>query len=109
MPFSILWCEGRDSNPHAFRRQILSLVRLPIPSFFFSSRRRHTRLTCDWSSDCALPISGYVCVEQGVESEGRIVPSALVESGCRIAEGARIGGRAVLEHGVSVGANTTIE
>jgi mannose-1-phosphate guanylyltransferase len=53
--------------------------------------------------------TGYLCVEQGVESEGRIVPSALVESGCRIAEGARIGGRAVLEHGVSVGANTTIE
>src|SRR5688572_20740862 len=25
------WCEGRDSNPHALRRQILSLVRLPIP------------------------------------------------------------------------------
>src|SRR5690242_21164923 len=25
--------------------------------FFFSSRRRHTRLTCDWSSACALPIS----------------------------------------------------
>src|SRR6266480_6145122 len=24
--------------------------------FFFSSRRRHTRLTCDWSSDVALPI-----------------------------------------------------
>jgi mannose-1-phosphate guanylyltransferase len=53
--------------------------------------------------------SSYLCVEQGVENEGRIVPSALVESGCRIAEGARIGGRAVLEHGVSVGKNTTIE
>src|SRR5678810_803817 len=26
-----VWCEGRDSNPHALRRQILSLVRLPIP------------------------------------------------------------------------------
>src|SRR6266480_2999656 len=26
-------------------------------SFFFSSRRRHTRLTCDWSSDVCLPIS----------------------------------------------------
>jgi squalene synthase HpnC len=26
-----MWCEGRDSNPHALRRQILSLVRLPIP------------------------------------------------------------------------------
>src|SRR6266480_763828 len=25
--------------------------------FFFSSRRRHTRLTCDWSSDVSLPIS----------------------------------------------------
>src|SRR5690242_21380090 len=24
--------------------------------FFFSSRRRHTILTCDWSSDVALPI-----------------------------------------------------
>src|SRR5260370_32619204 len=24
--------------------------------FFFSSRRRHTRFKCDWSSDCALPI-----------------------------------------------------
>src|SRR2546427_952834 len=24
--------------------------------FFFSSRRRHTRFDCDWSSDCALPI-----------------------------------------------------
>ena len=29
--------------------------------------------------------------------------------GCRIGEGARIGGRAVLEHGVSVGEGTTIE
>src|SRR6516162_4548205 len=26
--------------------------------FFFSSRRRHTRLQGDWSSDGALPISG---------------------------------------------------
>src|SRR2546430_12812254 len=25
--------------------------------FFFSSRRRHTRFDCDWSSECALPIS----------------------------------------------------
>src|SRR6266571_8101033 len=26
-------------------------VLLLLESFFFSSRRRHTRLTCDWSSD----------------------------------------------------------
>ena len=52
---------------------------------------------------------GYLVVEQSVESEGRIIPSALVESGCRIADGARVGGRVVLESGVTVGANTTLE
>src|SRR5919109_2919257 len=51
----------------------------------------------------------YLCVEDNVESAGRIIPSALVESGCRIGEGARIGGRVVLEHGVLVGEQTTIE
>ena len=53
--------------------------------------------------------SGYLCVEQGVENAGRIIPPALVETGCRIGEGARIGGRAVLERGVTVGGGTTIE
>ena len=52
---------------------------------------------------------GYLCVEHGVENAGRIIPSALVESGCRIGEGTRIGGRVVLERGVTVGENTTIE
>ena len=52
---------------------------------------------------------GYLVVEQSVESEGRIIPSALVEHGCRIADGARVGGRVVLESGVMVGSNTTIE
>src|SRR5438477_897997 len=32
------------------------MKRRSIGFFFFSSRRRHTRLTCDWSSDVALPI-----------------------------------------------------
>ena len=52
---------------------------------------------------------GYLCVETGVENAGRIIPAALVESGCRIGPGARIGGRVVLERGVIVGENTTIE
>jgi mannose-1-phosphate guanylyltransferase len=51
----------------------------------------------------------YLVVEQGVDNSGRIIPSALVESGCSIAEGARVGGRVVLEQGVMVGPNTTIE
>jgi mannose-1-phosphate guanylyltransferase len=51
----------------------------------------------------------YLCVEQNVDNRGRIIPSALVESGCRIGDGSRIGGRVVLEHGVMVGDNTTID
>jgi mannose-1-phosphate guanylyltransferase len=51
----------------------------------------------------------YVCIEAGTEIEGRVIPSALVERDCRIAAGARIGGRVVIETGVTVGADTTIE
>src|SRR6266571_2110613 len=33
--------------------------------FFFSSRRRHTRLTCDWSSDvCSSDLASKFAVEQ---------------------------------------------
>src|ERR1035437_4375866 len=35
------WCEGGDSNPHGFPRQILSLVCLPIPPL------SHEQLTGD--------------------------------------------------------------
>jgi mannose-1-phosphate guanylyltransferase len=52
---------------------------------------------------------GFVAVADGVSSRGRIIPSALVESGCRIGEGARIGGRVVLERDVTVGAHTLVE
>src|SRR5690242_935866 len=31
-----------------------------LSSFFFSSRRRHTRLTCDWSSDVCSSDLGYI-------------------------------------------------
>jgi mannose-1-phosphate guanylyltransferase len=51
----------------------------------------------------------YMAVDDSVESEGRVIPSALVEAGCRIGAGARIGGRVVLESGVQVGRDTTIE
>jgi mannose-1-phosphate guanylyltransferase len=50
-----------------------------------------------------------LCVADDVESAGRIIPSALVEQGCRIGADARIGGRAVLERGVAVGEGTSIE
>ncbi len=33
-----VWCERGDSNPHGFPRQILSLVRLPIPPLSHNAR-----------------------------------------------------------------------
>src|SRR5256886_10503839 len=36
-------------------------------SFFFSSRRRHTRFDCDWSSDvCSSDLAGGVFLWEGV-------------------------------------------
>jgi mannose-1-phosphate guanylyltransferase len=52
---------------------------------------------------------GLLAVADDVVNEGRIITPALVEPGCRIGRDARIGGRAILERGVSVGADTVIE
>jgi mannose-1-phosphate guanylyltransferase len=52
---------------------------------------------------------GYVAVGDRVEAKGRIVPPALVDRGCSIAEGAHVGSLVVLGEGVSVGEGTTIE
>jgi len=52
---------------------------------------------------------GFVYVAPKTENHGRVIPSALVEHDCRIGAGARVGGLAVLEAGVTVGAGTTIE
>jgi mannose-1-phosphate guanylyltransferase len=51
----------------------------------------------------------YSWVGDDVDNAGRIVPAALVESACRIGVEARVGGRAVLERGVEIGAETTVE
>jgi mannose-1-phosphate guanylyltransferase len=52
---------------------------------------------------------GMRSIDPSVENAGRIIPAAIVEAGCRIGAGARIGGRVVLERDVTVGAGTTIE
>src|SRR5690242_20857481 len=40
----------------------ISLAYFYLSFFFFSSRRRHTRLTCDWSSDvCSSDLCMHVC------------------------------------------------
>jgi mannose-1-phosphate guanylyltransferase len=52
---------------------------------------------------------GFMDVAEGVQADGRIVPPALVERGCRIEAGAHIGSLVVLGEGVMVGAGSTIE
>ena len=51
----------------------------------------------------------FTCIEDGVTRDGRVIPPVLIESGCVIGEGARVGGRAVLERDVRVGKGTVIE
>src|SRR2546430_9280108 len=48
-----------------FRKKLLKLVRsnrtsVAVLFFFFSSRRRHTRFDCDWSSDVCSSDLGLV-------------------------------------------------
>jgi mannose-1-phosphate guanylyltransferase len=52
---------------------------------------------------------GFVSVAGDVDGEGRVVPPALVEPGCRLGEGSRIGSLAVLGKDVVVGARSTVE
>src|ERR1700730_5295393 len=40
------WCERGESNPHGFPRQILSLVRLPIPPLSHRGHNSLSRLFC---------------------------------------------------------------
>lgn len=51
----------------------------------------------------------FTCIEEGVTRDGRAIPPVLVEAGCVIGEGARVGGRAVLERNVRVGKHTVVE
>jgi mannose-1-phosphate guanylyltransferase len=51
----------------------------------------------------------FLSVADSVTGDGRVVPPALVDEGCRIEAGARIGSLAVVGRDVTVGAGTTIE
>src|SRR5690242_21759474 len=61
-----------------------------MDEFFFSSRRRHTRLTCDWSSDvCSSDLLvGAAVVEHWEADHGRDrVRAAAVEDLVRVRGG----------------------
>src|SRR2546430_11551041 len=50
-----------------FRLLVFVHSRNRVDGFFFSSRRRHTKFDCDWSSDCALPILPQQTVADGMK------------------------------------------
>src|SRR5207245_6882775 len=52
----------------------------PISSFFFSSRRRHTRCYRDWSSDVC---SSDLALPNGSKTRGNCIPEALSRSAKR--------------------------
>ena len=52
---------------------------------------------------------GYLAIADGAQIDGRVVPPAVVERGCRIAEGAHVGSLVVLAEGVTIGAGTSVE
>src|SRR5256886_9988612 len=57
---------------------LIFVVGLRYGCFFFSSRRRHTRFDCDWSSDvCSSDLSGHWLVRQLRRAAGGRVSTAL--------------------------------
>src|SRR2546430_12392593 len=64
-------CEGGESQALLVVCQLQCVV-----FFFFSSRRRHTRFDCDWSSDvCSSDLAGIpVCEQQDALRRGRPEP-----------------------------------
>jgi mannose-1-phosphate guanylyltransferase len=51
----------------------------------------------------------FLAVARSAERRGRVVPPAIVERGCVIGDGARVGSLVVLGEGVHVGAGSSIE
>src|SRR5205807_5823759 len=69
--------------------------------FFFSSRRRHTRLQGDWSSDvCSsdLRVGGAVIRQQFPDCRARLLPTGRLVEGERGAVGGDDGREALARH-----------
>src|SRR5690242_21354899 len=71
---------------------LINLCRSALPAFlfFFSSRRRHTRLTCDWSSDvCSSDLQARLDVERAAQAAAHVLVEQRTERRLRIESFAR--------------------
>src|SRR2546430_2894725 len=67
-----LCCKIRGAPSVAVYISVLLWERYEYLFFFFSSRRRHTRFDCDWSSDvCSSDLPALLTVEHVVEPGSR--------------------------------------
>src|SRR6266480_6880148 len=71
--------------------------------FFFSSRRRHTRLTCDWSSDVC---SSDLPPQRSLAAQGKTVYGRSACIGCHVIQGVSPG--VIGPNLTHVGSRTTI-
>lgn len=53
--------------------------------------------------------SDFLAVDPGAQIDGRVIPPAVIESGCHVAANAYVGALAVLGSGVTVGEGSTVE
>ena len=53
--------------------------------------------------------TSFLAVHESAQVDGRVIPPAVVERGCRIETGAHVGSLVVLGDGVTVGEGTTVE
>ena len=51
----------------------------------------------------------FLAIDESAQIEGRVIPPAVIERGCRIEAGAHVGSLVVLADGVTVGSGTSVE
>src|SRR5580698_7549579 len=77
--------------------------------FFFSSRRRHTRLTCDWSSDvCSSDLGDSACALPPI-TLGRGDIAAVREATHKIARGVGVRGLLNVQYALAAGVLYVLE
>src|SRR6516165_10804239 len=69
----------------------------PFGFFFFSSRRRHTRFDCDWSSDvCSSDLVRRSRLDRGADAGHRCPPRHRSEER-RVGKSVDLGGRRIIK------------
>src|SRR2546430_7664702 len=58
------------------------MERFRICRFFFSSRRRHTRFDCDWSSDvCSSDLTDWKMLQPRIDAAFQLTPKTVLRGG----------------------------